>query len=236
MSNLQRPHINVLLLMRIAESAHREAHDPENDQDNSDDSSCFHFERLSEMDLARRRLGCRESISGCTRDYYHQRMIAIAPLNASHWDAVRTIYLEGIATGNATFQQSAPDWTEWDKAHLPTCRIFAVNQQELLGWAALSPVSSRCVYGGVAEVSVYVAQSARGNGIGTTLLANLITASESENIWTLQAGIFPENTASIHLHTNAGFRIVGIRERLGSMNGHWRDVVLLERRSSVAGI
>lgn len=163
-------------------------------------------------------------------------MISIAPLTAGHWDAVRAIFLEGVATGNATFQQTAPGWPEWDKSHLPTCRIVAVNQQEILGWAALSPVSSRCVYAGVAEVSVYVAQSARGNGIGSALLANLITASESENIWTLQAGVFPENTASIHLHTKAGFRIVGTRERLGSMNGHWRDVILLERRSTVSGI
>jgi L-amino acid N-acyltransferase YncA len=163
-------------------------------------------------------------------------MISIAPLTAGHWDAVRSIYLEGIATGNATFQQSAPDWTEWDRAHLPTCRIVAVNQQEILGWAALSPVSSRCVYAGVAEVSVYVAQSARGNGIGAALLADLVIASEASGIWTLQAGIFPENSASIRLHTKAGFRIVGTRERLGSMNGHWRDVVLLERRSAVTGV
>lgn len=163
-------------------------------------------------------------------------MISIAPLTAGHWEAVRAIYLEGIATGHATFQQSAPDWPEWDKAHLPTCRIVALRNNEILGWAALSPVSSRCVYAGVAEVSVYVAQSARGHGIGSALLSNLIAASESKNIWTLQAGIFPENTASIALHTRAGFRIVGTRERLGSMNGNWRDVMLLERRSAVAGI
>lgn len=163
-------------------------------------------------------------------------MVSIAPLTAGDWEAVRTIYLEGIATGNATFQQTVPGWTEWDKAHLPACRVLAIGNGEILGWAALSPVSSRCVYAGVAEVSVYVAQAARGNGIGSTLLAHLITASEAEGIWTLQAGIFPENTASIHLHTSAGFRIVGTRERLGSMNGRWRDVVLLERRSSVAGV
>ena len=163
-------------------------------------------------------------------------MISIAPLTADQWEAVRAIYLDGIATGNATFQQTAPDWPEWDKAHLPTCRIVALSNNEILGWAALTSVSSRCVYAGVAEVSVYVAQSARGNGIGSVLLANLITASEATGIWTLQAGIFPENTASIHLHTKAGFRIVGTRERLGSMNGRWRDVVLMERRSSVAGV
>ena len=163
-------------------------------------------------------------------------MISFVPLTAGHWEAVRAIYLEGIATGNATFQQTAPDWPEWDKSHLSTCRIVALRNNEILGWAALSPVSSRCVYAGVAEVSVYVAQSARGNRIGSALLADLVTASEAAGIWTLQAGIFPENTASIHLHTKAGFRIVGTRERLGSMNGHWRDVILLERRSSVAGI
>lgn len=163
-------------------------------------------------------------------------MISIAPLTPGHWDAVRAIYLEGIATGNATFQQTAPDWSEWHKSHLPTCRIVALRNNEVLGWAALSPVSGRCVYAGVAEVSVYVAQSARGTGIGSALLTDLITASEAENIWTLQAGIFPENIASIHLHTNAGFRIVGTRERLGSMNACWRDVVLLERRSAAAGM
>jgi phosphinothricin acetyltransferase len=163
-------------------------------------------------------------------------MVSIAPLTASHWEAVRAIYLEGIATGNATFQQTAPDWAEWDRAHLQTCRVVALQDSHVLGWAALSPVSSRCVYAGIAEVSVYVAEAARGIGIGSTLLAHLITASEAEGIWTLQAGIFPENNASIHLHTSAGFRIVGTRERLGSMNGRWRDVVLLERRSSVIGL
>ena len=163
-------------------------------------------------------------------------MATIAPLTASHWDAVRAIYLEGISTGHATFQQTAPPWPEWDKSHLPTCRFVAKFESQVIGWAALSPVSSRCVYSGVAEVSVYVAQAARGTGIGTKLLAKLIDDSEEENIWTLQAGIFPENMVSLSLHTRAGFRIVGIRERLGSMDGRWRDVVLLERRSSVAGV
>jgi L-amino acid N-acyltransferase YncA len=163
-------------------------------------------------------------------------MISIAPLTADHWEAVRAIYLEGIATGNATFQQSAPEWTEWDKSHLQTCRIVAPGNDEILGWAALSPVSGRCVYAGVAEVSVYVTQAAPSAGIGSTLLAHIITASETAGIWTLQAGIFPENTASIALHSRAGFRIVGTRERLGEMSGRWRDVILLERRSSVVGI
>lgn len=163
-------------------------------------------------------------------------MTSIVPLTASHWDAVRAIYLEGIATGHATFQLAAPPWPEWDKSHLPSCRLVAKFERQVIGWAALSPVSGRCVYSGVAEVSVYVAEAARGTGIGTKLLAKLIAESEEENIWTLQAGIFPENKVSLMLHIRAGFRIVGIRERLGSMDGHWRDVVLLERRSSVAGI
>ncbi|MGB0125573.1 MAG: N-acetyltransferase family protein [Silvibacterium sp.] len=162
-------------------------------------------------------------------------MIAIEPLTADHWEAVRTIYLEGIATGNATFQQTAPGWMDWNNGHLQRCRAVAVKDKEILGWAALSSVSGRCVYAGVAEVSVYVAQAARGSGVGTKLLANLVADSEAAGIWTLQAGIFPENTASIRLHTKAGFRIVGTRERLGSMNGRWRDVVPMERRSTVVG-
>lgn len=163
-------------------------------------------------------------------------MVAIAPLTAEHWDAVRDIYIEGIATGHATFQQSAPEWPEWNGGHLPGCRLVALRNDEVLGWAALSSVSGRCVYAGVAEVSVYVAQTARGMGVGCALLTRLIAESEAAGIWTLQAGIFPENVASIRLHTKAGFRIVGTRERLGSMNGRWRDVILLERRSTVTGI
>lgn len=167
---------------------------------------------------------------------YHQPMIAIAPLTSAHWESVRSIYLEGIATGNATFQQTAPDWPDWDKNHLQTCRIVAVSSDEILGWAALSPVSSRCVYAGVAEVSVYVAPSTQGSGVGTALLSHLVAASEAAGIWTLQAGIFPENAASVRLHAGAGFRVVGTREHLGSMNGSWRDVLLMERRSSVVGV
>jgi L-amino acid N-acyltransferase YncA len=152
------------------------------------------------------------------------------------WQAVHEIYLQGIATGNATFEQSAPEWKEWDERHLPTCRLVASLAARVVGWAALSPVSSRCVYGGVAEVSIYVAEDARGHGVGRQLLAALVNASERNGIWTLQAGIFPENAASIHLHQQAGFRIVGIRERLGSMDGTWRDIVLMERRSAVVGV
>jgi L-amino acid N-acyltransferase YncA len=164
-----------------------------------------------------------------------ERSILIEPLTADHWKAVRSIYLQGIATGNATFQQTVPDWQEWGEGHLPTCRLVARSERETVGWAALSPVSRRPVYRGVAEVSIYVAESARGCGIGARLMARLIADSEAEGIWTLQAGIFPENTASIELHAKAGFRVVGKRSRLGSMNGRWRDVVLMERRSLVAG-
>ena len=161
--------------------------------------------------------------------------IFIEPLTAEHWEAVRSIYLEGVATGNATFQQTAPEWEEWDEGHLRSCRMVARSEGQIVGWAALSQVSTRPVYRGVAEVSIYVGESARGRGIGANLMAQLIAASEAEGIWTLQAGIFPENTSSIALHTKAGFRVVGTRSKLGCMHGRWRDVVLLERRSLVAG-
>lgn len=163
------------------------------------------------------------------------RLVAIEPLTFQHWEAVRSIYLQGMATGHATFQQTAPDWKEWDETHLRICRIVAKTGQNIAGWAALSPVSRRPVYAGVAEVSVYVDETARHCGIGTQLLSRLVSDSEAGGLWTLQAGIFPENTASIQLHGSAGFRIVGTRARLGCMNGRWRDVVLMERRSSVVG-
>jgi L-amino acid N-acyltransferase YncA len=152
------------------------------------------------------------------------------------WGAVRAIYLEGIATGNSTFEQSAPDWQTWDQGHLESCRLVARSESEVLGWTALSPVSRRQVYAGVAEFSIYVAERARGRGIGAALLKALIEMSEQEGIWTLQSGIFPENTASLELCRRFGFRVVGTRERVGCMAGRWRDVVLLERRSKVAGI
>jgi L-amino acid N-acyltransferase YncA len=151
------------------------------------------------------------------------------------WEAVRAIYLEGIATGNSTFEQSAPDWEAWDQGHLETCRLVARAGSEVLGWTALSPISRREVYAGVAEFSIYVAERARGRGIGAALLKALIEVSEREGIWTLQSGIFPENTASLELCRRFGFRVVGTRERIGCMEGRWRDVVLLERRSAVAG-
>ena len=162
--------------------------------------------------------------------------VEVVGITMGDWDEVRAIYQEGIATGNATFEKAAPDWEGWHAGHLPACRLLARSDGEALGWAALSPVSGRCVYGGVAEVSVYVAARARGRGIGLLLLSELVAASERNGIWTLQAGIFPENEASIAIHKKAGFRIVGVRERLGCMDGRWRDVVLMERRSAVVGV
>jgi phosphinothricin acetyltransferase len=155
-------------------------------------------------------------------------------MRPENWDAVRAIYLEGIATGNSTFEQSAPDWPAWDQGHLP-CRLVARAENQVPGWTALSAVSRRPVYAGVTEFSIYVAERARGRGIGAALLQALIVASEQEGIWTLQSGIFPENTASLELCRRCGFRVVGTRERIGSMDGRWRDVVLVERRSAIAG-
>ena len=163
-------------------------------------------------------------------------MVEIIVMDPSHWEEVAKIYEEGIATGNSTFQTSAPAWAEWDNDHIKACRLVAIKENRVVGWAALSPVSGRCVYAGVAEVSVYVSETARGQGIGKLLLEALIAESEKNNYWTLQAGIFPENTASIKLHQQAGFRIVGTRERVGKMNGVWRDSLILERRSKIVGI
>jgi len=131
--------------------------------------------------------------------------VSIEPMTPQDWPAVRQIYLQGIRTGNATFETSVPEWERWDAAHLKSCRLVARSGNEILGWAALSPVSSRCVYAGVAEVSVYVAEHARGRRIGSALLAALVESSERNGIWTLQAGIFPENIASIEMHTSCGF-------------------------------
>jgi phosphinothricin acetyltransferase len=157
---------------------------------------------------------------------------SIVPLLPVHWPAVRDIYRQGVETGNATFETQLPDWEKWDAAHRKDCRFIAL-QGEVLGWAALSPVSTRHVYRGVAEVSVYVAGSARGRGVGKALLTSLIQESEAKGMWTLQAGIFPENAASIALHKSCGFREVGVRKKIGALKGAWRDVLLLERRSTV---
>lgn len=160
----------------------------------------------------------------------------IRALTARDWPTVRAIYDEGISTRNATFQTEPPDWNGWDAGHLKPCRLVAVEDGQVVGWAALSRVSSRRVYAGVAEVSVYVAAQARGRGIGLRLLTSLIEESERNRFWTLQAGIFPENQASIALHERCGFRLVGRREKLGQMDGRWRDILLLERRSAIVGI
>jgi phosphinothricin acetyltransferase len=162
--------------------------------------------------------------------------IVIEEMVAKDWPAVRAIFEEGLATRNATFETTVPDWEDWDRGHLPSCRLVARSSGQTVGWAALSPVSDRCVYGGVAEVSVYVAGPAQGQGVGKKLLLALIDSSEHVGIWTLQAGIFPENQPSLALHEGCGFRIVGQRERLGQLYGTWRDVLLMERRSRIVGI
>jgi L-amino acid N-acyltransferase YncA len=158
--------------------------------------------------------------------------IEIGPLRAEHWPAVRDIYAAGIATGNATFETTAPDWAAWDSTHLSDHRLVALDDHEaVLGWTAVTPVSSRRVYAGVVEHSIYVHPDHRGAGVGRQLLRALIASSEAAGIWTIQTGIFPENTASLAMHDSAGFRVVGRRERLGQLAGQWRDVLLLERRS-----
>lgn len=157
----------------------------------------------------------------------------IRNLLPADWEQVRLIYEKGIDTGHATFQTTAPSWEDWNASHLTSCRIVSENNGVLTGWAALTPVSSRCVYAGVAEVSVYVDPIQSGKGIGLALLNELVHLSEAEGIWTLQAGIFPENAGSLRIHEKAGFRILGIREKIGKQNGIWRDTVLLERRSKL---
>jgi L-amino acid N-acyltransferase YncA len=158
-------------------------------------------------------------------------MIEIEELRPEHWAAVAAIYAEGIRSGDATFETDVPEWERWDATHLRDHRLVASLDNEIVGWAALAPVSTRGVYEGVAEVSVYVSAAHHGRGIGRQLLETLVARSESGGIWTLQAGIFPENGASVALHEKCGFRVVGVRERLGKRHGVWRDVVLLERRS-----
>lgn len=157
--------------------------------------------------------------------------IEIRAMDPDDWPEVARIYGEGIATGNATFETTAPGWETWDRNHSDDCRLVAVLDDQIAGWAALSPVSGRYVYRGVAEVSVYVSSSARGRGVGSALLGALAVASEEAGYWTLQTSIFPENTPSIALHEKHGFRIVGTRERIGQHNGSWRDTVFMERRS-----
>ena len=161
---------------------------------------------------------------------------SIEPFDRNDWEEIREIYSAGIATGDATFETEAPSWEKWDSGHLAEARLAARAGGRILGWAALSPVSSRCAYAGVAEVSVYVADGCRGLGVGKALLQALIAASEANGIWTLQASIFPENAASVKLHERCGFTLLGRHERLGRLAGRWRDVLLLERRSGTVGV
>ena len=160
----------------------------------------------------------------------------IAPLLHHHWDEIRFIYQKGLETGDATFEMSIPDWESWNSAHLSCCRLVIYHNNIVTGWSALSNVSQRCIYQGVAEVSIYIHPEFQGIGLGNSLLRQLIKESENNNIWTLQAGIFPENKTSIRLHEKNGFRIIGIREKIGKMDDRWRDVVLMERRSKKAGV
>jgi phosphinothricin acetyltransferase len=158
--------------------------------------------------------------------------VAIEPLRPEHWSDVSRIYADGIATGHATFETDVPSWEHWDAAHLPSHRFVAIDEERVLGWVAVSPVSSRCVYAGVVENSVYVDAAARGRGVGRALLEALVASTEADGIWTIQTGVFPENEASVRLHERVGFRVVGRRERLGRLDGVWRDVLFLERRST----
>ena len=159
----------------------------------------------------------------------------IETLQPAHWPAVREIYREGIETGQATFETAVPTWEAWDNGHRPDCRLIALIDNRIVGWAALSPVSRRQVYNGVAEVSIYIATFARGQGIGKRLMQSLVTNSEEAGIWTLQSTVFLENEASVVMHQALGFRIVGKRERIAQMHESWRDTILLERRSKITG-
>jgi L-amino acid N-acyltransferase YncA len=161
--------------------------------------------------------------------------LVIASMTPHHWDAVRRILREGIDAGSATFETRTPTWEDWDAAHRADCRLVAVQDGAVVGWAALTPVSPRAAYAGVAEVSVYVAAESQGQGVGRALLGRLIAEAEATGIWTLQATVFPENTASLALHRAAGFRAVGRRERIARLREQWHDTVLLERRSAVVG-
>ena len=156
--------------------------------------------------------------------------MVIRPLLPSDWPPVAAIFAEGIATGDATFETTVPAWTDWDAGHLVDHRFVAELDGEVAGWIAIVPYSSRAAYRGVGEESVYVAERARGRGLGRALLSTLIESARTGGLWTLQAGVFPENTGSIALHRALGFREVGVRERIGQLDGAWRDVVLLELR------
>lgn len=160
----------------------------------------------------------------------------IETMQQGDWEAVSQIYYEGILTKNATFQNEVPTWIEWDDSHLKTCRFVAKNKKEIIGWVALSPVSKRPVFAGVAEDSIYIKSTYRGKGVATALMETLIKHSEGAGIWTLEAKIFPENVESIALHEKFGFVTVGVRKKIGQMaSGWWRDIVVMERRSKIVG-
>jgi L-amino acid N-acyltransferase YncA len=158
--------------------------------------------------------------------------VELTVLEPGQWPEVARVYAEGIETGNATFETEVPGWDDWDAAHLPEHRFVALRTGSLVGWVATRAVSERCAYAGVVEHSVYVAACARGRGIGAMLLERLISSTEAAGIWTIQTGIFPENEASLRLHERVGFRLVGRRERVGKLDGVWRDVLMVERRSA----
>lgn len=162
---------------------------------------------------------------------------AIREMSQRDWEQVKSIYEDGILTGNSTIEKAAPSWGKWDAGHIKSCRIVAIFENTVIGWVVLSPVSSRCAYAGVAEISLYIAPKHWGKGVGTMLLKKMISCSEENGFWTLHSGIFPENTASLALHKKCGFREIGRQEKVGRMpDGTWRDVVLMERRSQIVGI
>lgn len=160
----------------------------------------------------------------------------VVSLKSVHYQEVKTIFEDGIATKNATFTTEAPDWNDWDKLHLPICRFVAIDKNKVVGWIALMPFSNVPAYKGVAEISVYIAEKKRNKGIGKKLMEALIAEAESNFIWMLHAKIFPENIASIALHKHFGFRVVGVFEQIGQLDNQWRNVVLMERRSQKVGL
>ena len=165
-----------------------------------------------------------------------ENALSIEPMTPDDWGAVCRIYADGIATGNATFETEPPGWSAWDSGHLSECRLVARLDQRVVAWAALAPVSTRACYAGVAEHSIYVDESHRGQGIGKTLLLELVRQAERSGFWTLQSSILPENEASISIHLSSGFRVLGRRKAVARLHGIWRDAVLVERRSRVAGV
>jgi L-amino acid N-acyltransferase YncA len=159
-------------------------------------------------------------------------VVEIRRMAPEDWPAVEAIYAAGIATGDATFETAPPTWEEFDTGRLPDHRLVATEGGEIVGWAALSPTSTRACYAGVVEHSVYVAEPARGRGVGRALMGALVASADAAGLWTIQTSVFPENEASLALHERVGFRVVGRRERIAQLDGVWRDTVLLERRSA----